>query len=247
MWIEAHQALRHHPKTTRLAVALRIPRAQAIGHLLCLWWWCVDYAPGGNVSAFGDAEVAAAADWTRRPVSQFSEALIDAGWLDADGCIHDWADWGGKTVARREADVQRKREQRARTSGGSPADGARTEQTNKQDRTELLGADAPSENGDGGGHVRRDELFEAIVEACGYDLGHLTATDRGRVNRAAKELRDLYRTDPTMTAELPAYVRGFALQYPQHWPGADLTPQALTGNWAGFMANKLSEPARRPR
>jgi hypothetical protein len=69
----------------------------------------------------------------------------------------------------------------------------------------------------------KDELFEAIAEACGYELSSLTTTARGRVNAAAKELRQIKAT--------PADIAGKAQAYRTKYPDMTLTPQALTGNW----------------
>ena len=49
-WIESHQELRHHYKTKRLARELKVTVAAAIGHLHCLWWWAIDFAPDGDLS-----------------------------------------------------------------------------------------------------------------------------------------------------------------------------------------------------
>lgn len=80
-------------------------------------------------------------------------------------------------------------------------------------------------------------LFGAVAEACGWDLGQLTKSARGRVGRAVQELVPLEVT----VAEVAARAR----RYRELYPGASLTPQALVGNWAG-----LAPPApgsRQPR
>ncbi len=88
-WIESHQSLGRHPKLFRLASKLRINKAQAIGHLQYLWWWALDFAPTGNLSAFTSAEISAGAEWPGEP-GPFHEALCDCVWIDPDGMIHDW-------------------------------------------------------------------------------------------------------------------------------------------------------------
>ncbi|GAT33278.1 hypothetical protein TSACC_21691 [Terrimicrobium sacchariphilum] len=128
-WIESHQQLARHPKTVRLAAKLRINKAQAIGHLHLLWWWTLDYAPGGDLSVFTSHEISAAAEWQRDP-NGFLVALKEAGWIDDDMQIHDWHDYAGKLVDERERDKARKRASRKRecpadvlrTSGGHPSD-----------------------------------------------------------------------------------------------------------------------------
>lgn len=128
VWIESHQALGRHPKLLRLAGKLRVHKATAIGHLQYLWWWALDYAPTGNLSAFTPAEISAGAEWPGEP-GPFHEALCECGWIDHDGQIHDWDDYGGKYFLIREKDRDRKRAERAserrpkdvqRTSNGRP-------------------------------------------------------------------------------------------------------------------------------
>jgi hypothetical protein len=83
------------------------------------------------------------------------------------------------------------------------------------------------------------EMFEAVVYACGYGLDRLTETERGRVNRAAKELRDI-------EAE-PALVRGFSGIWRDYYPDAQLTPQAITGNWNAYMTGQMQREVRHGR
>jgi hypothetical protein len=127
MWIESHQALGRHPKLIRLAVRLQVHRAQAVGHLHYLWWWALDFAPNGNLSAFTPTEIAYGAEWPGEP-DKFHDALQD-GWLDPDGSLHDWHEYAGKLLERRNIDRERKRVHR--TSNGSPSDGVRTNHTNQ--------------------------------------------------------------------------------------------------------------------
>ncbi len=88
--------------------ALGISKAQAIGHLHLLWWWCVDYAPDG-VMKHNDSQIARAGEWTGDPV-QFVEAVVAAGFLDrGDGVltVHDWLDFCGPLIIKR---IERKQE-----------------------------------------------------------------------------------------------------------------------------------------
>lgn len=167
MWIESHQSLRKHPKTLRAARALGVSEVHLIGHLHCLWWWALDYAPDGDLSSYDNADIAAAAEWDG-DADTFVAALRDAaqiggrpGFLELKDdhlCVHDWAEYGGKLVAKREQDAARKRNTRQkdspqqqqgqtaaakaaqdvhRTSNGHPADVAGREQDKTgQDKTE---------------------------------------------------------------------------------------------------------------
>jgi hypothetical protein len=108
-WIKSHQELRNHPKLVRLASKLRINKCQAIGHLHFLWWWALDYAPKGDISAFTSAEITAASDWAGDP-AQFDRALHETGWIDDNKKLHDWKHYGGKYLKTK---IQNRKRQQA--------------------------------------------------------------------------------------------------------------------------------------
>lgn len=112
-WIELHQTLPRHPKLARLANRLRIPRAQAAGHLTFLWLWALDYCPTGNLSALEPAEISAAADFGG-DAELFAKSLRESGWIDEDGCIHDWHEYAGRLVDERIQSKERMRAYRER-------------------------------------------------------------------------------------------------------------------------------------
>lgn len=146
-WIESHQSLGTHLKLRRLARELRIHRAQAIGHLHFLWWWALDNAPTGNLSALAPAEIAEVAEWPGSG-DQFIAAMKSCGWIDENGMIHDWMEYAGFLIQQREKDKKRKRDARnkglqqssdgspepvQRTSSGHPADIQRTSSGRRTD------------------------------------------------------------------------------------------------------------------
>lgn len=110
MWIESHQELRDHPKTRRLARALGVGVPAAIGHLHCLWWFALDYAPDGDLSGFAAWEIADAAMWDGDP-DAFVAALADVRYIDGDDgrTLHDWHQYGGKVLQRRRVAGERAR------------------------------------------------------------------------------------------------------------------------------------------
>lgn len=122
-WIKSHQELARHPKLKRLARALDILPAQAVGHLHMLWWWAVDYAQDGCLGDFRHEDIAEAAGWPGG-AEPFLHALDDAGFLDLedDGYhLHEWAEYMESGFRRRERDAARKREYRkSMKSAGSP-------------------------------------------------------------------------------------------------------------------------------
>ena len=116
-WIEAHQELRNHPKTKKAARLLGISRPQMIGHLFCLWWWCLDYSANGNLAAFDNADIADGAEWEDDP-DRFVKSLIDCGPSNRPGFlvdngdgleVKDWAEYGGKYITKRDQGRERQR------------------------------------------------------------------------------------------------------------------------------------------
>lgn len=120
-WIESHDELPTHRKTRRAARLLEVEVPHVIGHLHCLWYWCLTHAPDGRLDGMDALDLADAAMWTGDP-ERFAKALLDAGWLDDDGgCwqVHDWWDGAGKTIKRRRHANERQR--RARQAGDNAA------------------------------------------------------------------------------------------------------------------------------
>jgi hypothetical protein len=81
-----------------------------------------------------------------------------------------------------------------------------------------------STNSTGSQKRARDVIFEAICAVCNIDLEQLTDDERGRVNKAAKQLRALGVVAPDIVSA--------AIVYGKIYPNAALTPQGLTGNWS---------------
>ncbi len=114
-WIESHQELRNHPKVFALAAMLNGDPAHIVGHLHCLWWWCMDYAVDGNVTKYSPTQIAYAAGWKADPEA-FHEALMQCGWIDRENggrWIHDWLDFCGEIVKKR---IERKAEKKQKTN-----------------------------------------------------------------------------------------------------------------------------------
>lgn len=86
---------------------------------------------------------------------------------------------------------------------------------------------------DSGAPRKRDEIFEAVAEVSNLSLDGLTDSERGRCNRAAKELK---KVDAT-----PDEIRRRAKIYRETWPGIDLTPNALAANWSRMKSGGKDE------
>jgi DNA-binding MarR family transcriptional regulator len=81
-----------------------------------------------------------------------------------------------------------------------------------------------------------DLLFESLVEVCGLDLSELTKNERGKVNAACKQLREVGAS--------PDDVRERARAYRRRFENAALTPTALVNNWSQIKANPSQPSAR---
>lgn len=112
-WIESHQSLGRHPKLKRLAKLLDVSLPTAVGHLHYLWWWALDFAESGDLSNFTPEELAAEALWEGDP-QRFVGSLREAGFLDANGQLHDWDEYTGRLVDKRQTNRERQRAYRER-------------------------------------------------------------------------------------------------------------------------------------
>lgn len=142
-WLESHQSLRDHPKKDRLAellfngsVPIDVGDYAAAGLLHYLWYWALDYAHDGDLSRFSDSQIAKGCRYHGDGMTLI-QSLIEAGFLDEDRHIHDWDEYAGRLLAKRDQDRTRKKEWRVRVPSASPdadapRDGERTDRpTNK--------------------------------------------------------------------------------------------------------------------
>ncbi|MFM9108766.1 MAG: hypothetical protein ACKOWF_18935 [Chloroflexota bacterium] len=121
-WLESHQTLGQHPKLRRLALQLGIGRAQAVGHCMYLWWWCLDFAQDGRLDRYDVLDLELAAEWAGEP-GVLIAALIEVGLLDRSEhglAVHDWQDYAGRLLERRRADAERKRASRPPAGADGP-------------------------------------------------------------------------------------------------------------------------------
>ncbi len=131
-WIELHQSLREHRKMFACAELLGLSRKEMIGTLVSLWLWALDNAQDGSLGGVSNRTIASVCDWPERKADKLVEAMRISGWIDTgpDGSmiIHDWSDYAGKLMDRREKDRERKRKTNSkpteteRTSAGIPAE-----------------------------------------------------------------------------------------------------------------------------
>lgn len=178
---------------------------------------------------------------------QTSDGWVIHGFLDYNPTAEEAAE-----RAAQRAEAGRKGGQQSKPSGSKRSSGSRS-------KTEAAASGSASQNGSGrsskteaesnpvsrtptesssedSGRGKRDEIFEALVEVAGLDMATLTKSERGRVNNAAKELRDVGAS--------PDGIRARADVYRRRWPGVDLTPSALASNYSQLGT---SEPKRNGR
>lgn len=121
-WLESHQELGNHPKVAKLARLLGISRPAAVGHLHYFWWWALDYARNGDVTRYDALQIVTGSLWDGDE-TLFVDAMLAAGFLERDGdrlLIHDWDEYGGKTVSRMSSNAARQRAFRERHKADEP-------------------------------------------------------------------------------------------------------------------------------
>ena len=80
----------------------------------------------------------------------------------------------------------------------------------------------------------RDHVWDALVDMCKADSSQMTKSERGRFNKAVKELKEVSAT--------PEDIRARAGRWRNKYPQLDLTPTALVAQWS-----TLRPPSSRPR
>ena len=120
VWIRVDTALTRHPKVIKFASAINASRHEAIGLLVDLWTWSIDYAEDGDLTKYTSAELLTAlgAFQTSALIEiDILEALETAGFVDRDGdrvYLHDWDAHQGQLIAQREAGRERQKKYRQR-------------------------------------------------------------------------------------------------------------------------------------
>jgi hypothetical protein len=161
VYIEAHQGLRGHPKVLKAARLLGLDPAEMIGRLFYLWWWCLDYAPSGDLTSVAADEVEEVVGWSGE-AGIFYRALFDCGRVNGSGLlenidgrimVHDWDQYGGKLISRKKDDAARK--QVTRWSALYPSDGSPMDIQGTSDGSPALDK------------IREDKIREGIKGGVG--------------------------------------------------------------------------------
>jgi hypothetical protein len=179
-----------------------------------------------------------------RATPEIADRLVDAGlWQREDGGyrIHDWDDYQSTSAKRAEAgrrggeksgEVRAAKPEHDDDEAKSLLRASKKFASTKQAQPNPTQPN-PSQPLRAEGRPR-NELWDALVEACGWD-GQLTKSQQGRVAAAMKELADIGAD--------PAEVLRRASHYRVKYPGMDVTPTAISANWAS-IAQAPSGPGR---
>ena len=243
-WIKSDQSLANHPKLILLARELGISKVKALGHLHLLWYWVLEYADDGELKYLD--LLPDACEWEDDP-QKFIEALIKYEFIDQIGekyVIHDWLDYSGAFYEKKLYNRIKKQESREKIQEKqehldnltsfdndlTKVDG----QTLREDKIRedkirieesisgLATQDEVSSN--------RDLIFETLAEVCGYDWkGVMTKDERGRLNKAVKQLKDIDATPEDIQLRAKNFVMAYGF-HPQ--------PQSITSMWTKLQTNQ---------
>tara|TARA_B100000029_G_scaffold336243_1_gene328334 strand:+ start:2649 stop:3530 length:882 start_codon:yes stop_codon:yes gene_type:complete len=169
--------------------------------------------------------------------------------------IHDWLDYTGALIETREKDAERKRKYRQSKNAKTSANRDTWESSTEKDTTNPSGASAgrpedipspsavektrlektrqeesisnskelqPTVND---GKTSHKTVFTALCRVLEYDTNGLTASSRGQLNKASKELAEVGATPH----DIEVRARNFALSF-----GWKPTPTALVKHWASM-------------
>ena len=195
MWIESHQSLRSHPKVKKAARLAGVNEFEMIGRLHCLWWWALDYAPDGDITNYTDDDIEDAVGWTGER-GLFANALVNCGFNGHGGLIdvtrdsrviHDWHEYGGRLLEKREANKERMREKRAMHAQHTTIARTGATEQNNTEQNNTDSADKPRHDDKPKDTCPR-EWVDAINVLCKIDAATATVQARKNVSDCGKAL-----------------------------------------------------------
>ena len=145
-WIQVSVELTRHPKTGRFARLLGVSQVEAVGHLVGLWTFTMEYAPAGFIGRWTDEEIADGALWEGDP-QKFIEALEEVGFIYEDEesdelRVHDWEDYGGKILDKLEANRERQQRHREKRKSKGKGKQKSPQQAEKESTEQALLAES---------------------------------------------------------------------------------------------------------
>ena len=232
-WIKSDEALASHPKLTLIASDLGISKVEALGYLHLMWYWVLKFCDDGNITKYIDifpTEIGWKGD-----SDLFVDTLVNRGFIDKTShgkyTIHDWLDYSGKYFEKKEANrlrVEKHRQNKANSSVtshyidvteplqehyGNALEENRIEENRVEENNTGLATQDYIDS-------KRDLVFETLAEVCGYDWkGIMTKDERGRLNKAVKQLKDINAT----ADDIRLRAQNFVLSY-----GFPPAPQSIT-------------------
>jgi len=239
-WIKSDEALASHPKLTLIASDLGISKVEALGYLHLMWYWVLKFCDDGNITKYIDifpTEIGWKGD-----DELFINTLVERGFIDKSNhgkyTIHDWLDYSGKYFEKKEANrlrVEKHRQNKANSSVtshytdvteplqehyGNALEENRVEENRvEENNIGLAKQDEVSSN--------KDMVFETLAEVCGYDWkGVMTKDERGRLNKAVKQLKDIGATPE----DIQLRAQNFVLTY-----GFNPAPQSITSLYSKLV------------
>jgi hypothetical protein len=112
MWIPIDQSLIRHPKVKKLSRLLKISKHEAIGYLVFLWSWCLEFAQDGNITKYEIEDISDGCEWEGEPEDLIS-ALIDCKLIikteKNELLINDWSEYAGKCFKDKEKTAERQK------------------------------------------------------------------------------------------------------------------------------------------
>lgn len=152
-WLKVEGKVVSHRKTKHLARLWGCSPYTAVGFLVAFWDYLLEFQSDGQASDLRAEELdeLAAPCQQRALTSHLTvlDALKEAGFVDPDGRAHDWEDYAGALVTRRQRDRDRKRDER-KTGKGRPMDTPRTsapraEQSRAETENQSSSSPAPAD------------------------------------------------------------------------------------------------------
>jgi len=241
-WIKSDEALATHPKLTLIASDLEISKVEALGYLHLMWYWVLKFCDDGDITKYIDifpTEIGWKGD-----SDLFIDTLVKRGFIDKTSkgkyTIHDWLDYSGKYFEKKEANrlrVEKHRQNKANSSvtshytditeplqehyGNALEENRIEENRIEENNIGLATQDGTSDNSN------RDLIFETLATVCGYDWkGVMTRDERGRINKAVKQLKDIGATPE----DIQIRAQNFVLSY-----GFNPAPQSITSLYSKLV------------
>ena len=227
----------------------------APGVVSAIFWALCDYASQeedrGSIDGFDIETYSAFSGFDEEMVARVIGALADKGLIEA-GHLSAWERRQPKreddSTARVRASRERQRVTAAEQHDEAPGNDMKRTVTQGNSRTEQSREDIPplppqAAATDAAQEEEReiapatprsaparrlDPFFDGMVAALELDPQRMTASERGRVNAALKQIRDV----GGRPEEIPRAIAAFRELY----PNADCTPTAVAGHWSRLLS-----------